>query len=225
MPRHGFTLVPERRQLYPQLSVADNIVLGSYSRARSLRRARGLTGLPAGARAVPRALRSDGAEGGHAVRRRAADGRDRPGSRRRPADPRRRRAMPRTRRDGEPARLRGVAADPRGGAHAADRRGVSGAGAPARHPAESRSATEWWCAREARKPDHLRDRHRLDLRRVRAPASHCWYRVCNILNLAVGDFAMLGALGVDDLVRVHHWKLAPAIAANARNLVARRLPV
>lgn len=40
-----------------------------------------------------------------------------------------------------------------------------------------------------------------------------WYRVCNILNLAVGDFAMLGALGVDDLVRVHHWKLAPAIAA------------
>ncbi len=40
MPRHGFTLVPERRQLYPQLSVADNIVLGSYSRARSLRRAR-----------------------------------------------------------------------------------------------------------------------------------------------------------------------------------------
>ncbi len=40
MPRHGFTLVPERRQLYPQLSVADNIVLGCYSRTRSLRRAR-----------------------------------------------------------------------------------------------------------------------------------------------------------------------------------------
>jgi branched-chain amino acid transport system ATP-binding protein len=40
MPRHGFTLVPERRQLYPQLSVADNIVLGCYSRIRSLRRAR-----------------------------------------------------------------------------------------------------------------------------------------------------------------------------------------
>ncbi len=32
--------LPERRQLYPQLSVADNIVLGSYSRTRSLRRAR-----------------------------------------------------------------------------------------------------------------------------------------------------------------------------------------
>ena len=39
MPRHGFTLVPERRQLYPQLSVADNIVLGCFSRTRSLRRA------------------------------------------------------------------------------------------------------------------------------------------------------------------------------------------
>lgn len=38
-----------------------------------------------------------------------------------------------------------------------------------------------------------------------------WYRVSNILNLAVGDFAMIGALGVDNLVRVHHWKLAPAI--------------
>ena len=40
-----------------------------------------------------------------------------------------------------------------------------------------------------------------------------WYRVCNILNLAIGDFAMIGALGVDDLVRVHHWKLGPAILA------------
>ena len=49
-----------------------------------------------------------------------------------------------------------------------------------------------------------------------------WYRVCNILNLAVGDFAMLGALGVDDLVRVHHWKLAPAIAAMLRR--RRRRP-
>jgi branched-chain amino acid transport system permease protein len=40
-----------------------------------------------------------------------------------------------------------------------------------------------------------------------------WYRVSNILNLAVGDFAMIGALGVDNLVRVHHWSLAAAIAA------------
>lgn len=40
-----------------------------------------------------------------------------------------------------------------------------------------------------------------------------WYRVSNILNLAVGDFAMIGALGTDSLVRVHHWPVAPAILA------------
>ena len=38
-----------------------------------------------------------------------------------------------------------------------------------------------------------------------------WFRVSNILNLAVGDFAMLGALGTDHLVRVLHWPTAPAI--------------
>src|SRR3984885_3787751 len=40
MAQQGLTLVPERRQLYPQLSVADNIILGRYSRTRSLRRAK-----------------------------------------------------------------------------------------------------------------------------------------------------------------------------------------
>ncbi len=40
-----------------------------------------------------------------------------------------------------------------------------------------------------------------------------WYRVSNILNLAVGDFAMFGALSVDYLVRVEHWSLPAAIAA------------
>jgi branched-chain amino acid transport system permease protein len=40
-----------------------------------------------------------------------------------------------------------------------------------------------------------------------------WYRVSNILNLAVGDFAMVGALGVDYLFRVDRWPLAAAIAA------------
>ena len=38
-----------------------------------------------------------------------------------------------------------------------------------------------------------------------------WYRVCNILNLAVGDFAMTGALGVDYLFRVENWPLPFAI--------------
>jgi branched-chain amino acid transport system permease protein len=40
-----------------------------------------------------------------------------------------------------------------------------------------------------------------------------WFRVSNILNLAVGDFAMIGALGVDNLVRVHHWPVAGGILA------------
>lgn len=38
--RRGLTLVPERRQLYPNLSAADNIILGCYSWTRSIARAR-----------------------------------------------------------------------------------------------------------------------------------------------------------------------------------------
>lgn len=38
--RRGLTLVPERRQLYPALSVLDNVVLGCYSWTRNLRKAR-----------------------------------------------------------------------------------------------------------------------------------------------------------------------------------------
>jgi len=38
--RNGLTLVPERRQLYPELSAADNIILGCYCWTRSLGRAR-----------------------------------------------------------------------------------------------------------------------------------------------------------------------------------------
>jgi branched-subunit amino acid ABC-type transport system permease component len=49
-----------------------------------------------------------------------------------------------------------------------------------------------------------------------------WYRVANILNLAIGDFAMLGALSVDYLVRVEGWPLALSIitAAVAIGVVA-----
>jgi branched-chain amino acid transport system permease protein len=39
------------------------------------------------------------------------------------------------------------------------------------------------------------------------------FRTSGILNLAVGDFAMVGALGVDILVRVQGWGTVPAIAA------------
>jgi branched-chain amino acid transport system ATP-binding protein len=38
--RHGLTLVPERRQLYPDLSAYDNIILGCYAWTRSIGKAR-----------------------------------------------------------------------------------------------------------------------------------------------------------------------------------------
>jgi len=38
--RHGLTLVPERRQLYPGLSAADNILLGCYCWTKSIAKAR-----------------------------------------------------------------------------------------------------------------------------------------------------------------------------------------
>lgn len=40
-----------------------------------------------------------------------------------------------------------------------------------------------------------------------------WFRVANMLNLAIGDFAMLGALGVDLVARVLGWNLGLAIVA------------
>jgi branched-chain amino acid transport system ATP-binding protein len=40
MARHGLTLVPERRQLYPELSAWDNVILGCYTWTRSIATAR-----------------------------------------------------------------------------------------------------------------------------------------------------------------------------------------
>jgi branched-chain amino acid transport system ATP-binding protein len=40
MARHGVILVPERRQLFPDMSVEDNILLGCYPWTHSLRKAR-----------------------------------------------------------------------------------------------------------------------------------------------------------------------------------------
>ena len=48
-----------------------------------------------------------------------------------------------------------------------------------------------------------------------------WYRVCNILNLAVGDFAMVGALGVDNLYRVKGLPLPVAIATTSAPTMAK----
>src|SRR6185312_10710175 len=126
--------------------------------------------------------------------------------------PRRRRAMPRTLRDGEPARLRSAAADPRGRAHAVDRRGVSDAGAAARHPS-GRGPQRSGGARVKLGNLIISGIVTGSIYASFAACVALWYRVSNILNLAVGDFAMIGALGVDNLVRVHHWSLAAAIAA------------
>ncbi len=39
-----------------------------------------------------------------------------------------------------------------------------------------------------------------------------WFRVCNILNLAVGDFAMIGAIGTAEIVQQDHVPFAAGIA-------------
>jgi len=41
-----------------------------------------------------------------------------------------------------------------------------------------------------------------------------WFRVCNVLNLAVGDFAMLGAIGTAVLVQLHHFPFAAGIVVD-----------
>jgi branched-chain amino acid transport system ATP-binding protein len=40
MVRHGLSLVPERRQLFPRMSVGDNVLLGCYGWTKSIRKAR-----------------------------------------------------------------------------------------------------------------------------------------------------------------------------------------
>jgi branched-chain amino acid transport system ATP-binding protein len=40
MVKHGVSLVPERRQLFPRLSVADNVLLGCYAWTHSMKQAR-----------------------------------------------------------------------------------------------------------------------------------------------------------------------------------------
>jgi len=41
-----------------------------------------------------------------------------------------------------------------------------------------------------------------------------WFRVCNVLNLAVGDFAMLGAIGTAVLVQQDHFPFLAGIAVD-----------
>ena len=53
--RHGLTLVPERRQLYPDLTTEDNIILGCYTWTRSIGKARRSGPVRARDRPLPRA--------------------------------------------------------------------------------------------------------------------------------------------------------------------------
>ena len=120
--RHGLTLVPERRQLYPDLTTADNIILGCYTWTRSIGKARRSDVYGRARRPLPRAQAAPETGGGHPVRRRAADGGDRPRPGRQPEDPRGRRAVPRPRRGGREAGVRGARPDPRRRDHADRRR-------------------------------------------------------------------------------------------------------
>lgn len=49
-----------------------------------------------------------------------------------------------------------------------------------------------------------------------------WFRVCNVLNLAVGDFAMIGAIGTAQLAQLAHlpFGLSILIALVACGLIA-----
>ncbi len=127
----------------------------------------GLGALPARAGAVPRVGEPHEPEGGHALWRPAADGRDRPRAGRRPAHPGRRRAVPGPGRGGEQARVRRVGGNPCPGPDAADRRRsahpcAATRHAPGRGPQRGRGRVS-----EARQPHHRRHRHRLHLRGVR----------------------------------------------------------
>ena len=71
----GMTLVPERRELFGELSVRDNLLLGAYARRT---RGGGAAGaLRRGLRALPAPRRARHATRRHALRRRAADARAR----------------------------------------------------------------------------------------------------------------------------------------------------
>ena len=70
----GLVLVPEGRQLWPGMSVLENLRMGAYTRAA---RAKGDATLEEVFAMFPVLEAPDPPEGGHALRRRAADVRDR----------------------------------------------------------------------------------------------------------------------------------------------------
>ena len=70
----GFALVPEGRQLFSAMSVAENLEMGAFSNRGGEQICRPAR---AGVHAVSAARRAAAADGRHAVGRRAADGGDR----------------------------------------------------------------------------------------------------------------------------------------------------
>ena len=214
--RHGLTLVPERRQLYPDLSTADNILLGCYTWTRSIGKARRsgpfaraielfpelnlhlkqlagtlsggqqqMVAIARGLAADPKILAVDEPCLGlaEAVAKRVYD------------------ALSKIHEQGTTLII--VEEAPEAGAHPVQ---------PAGRGAQRRGG---------------RQRGRCGMMKfgnlliagittgaIYAMFAVCvsvWYRVSNILNLAVGDFAMVGALGVDNLYRVKGLPLPVAI--------------
>ena len=74
--KHGIAQSPEGRRLFPRMSVLENLEMGAFQRED---RAKHRGGHRPRLRPLPAARRAEAAEGGHAVGRRAADGRDRAG--------------------------------------------------------------------------------------------------------------------------------------------------
>ena len=74
----GIALVPEGRRVFPALSVANNLRLGAWTRRRERRRGRAAP--PARLRVLPAPRRARRPGRRHAVGRRAADARHRPGA-------------------------------------------------------------------------------------------------------------------------------------------------
>ena len=73
----GFCLVPERRELFGDMTVADNLLLGAYARRRGTSVPQRLAG---GLRAVSTFERAPPATGAHALGRRAANAGAGPGA-------------------------------------------------------------------------------------------------------------------------------------------------
>ncbi len=253
--RHGLTLVPERRQLYPNLSAADNVILGCYSWTRSARKARlsdafgraldlfpdlrphlrqaagtlsggqqQMVAIARGLAAGPKILAVDEPCLGlaEAISRRVYE------------------ALAQVHEAG--TTLIVVEEAPKRALLICDRRvevrnGIvraGGQGGPAAPAGPARPGRPVAPGPALRPAGAFRERGRAAGRRagrmmkfgnlviagivtgsiyaVFAVCVAVWYRVSNILNLAVGDFAMVGALGVDYLFRVENWPLPLAIA-------------